>query len=386
MKIDVKAGALADAMKHVAKVVERRNTIPVLANVMLGATKAGLNITGTDLDICFSAQIDALTDAAKVKPGLVTVEAHLLAKIAAIFDKDARLTLEESEPGKLVVTGTGGDGDVRYKLPTLPAADFPTFVDPDWPCQFEIEPRLFAAALERVRFAVSTEERRYYLNGIFMHQNPAGALTLAATDGHRLAVTDLTMPEGAEGLPDVIIPRKVVGLLADLCAAKAKTEGKGADATMLSVQVHARRLCFDLGSIRLDAKTIDGTFPDYTRVIPSANPGRLTVRPQAWHDAVSRVALVSSKKTRALRVVLHKDAMDLSVISPEHGVAEDRLGCAYVGDDLTIGFNASYLSDVLSHLSPAETCEIETADASAPTLFKAGPDSATRYVLMPMRV
>ena len=198
----------------------------------------------------------------------------------------------------------------------------------------------------------------------------------AATDGHRLARVTVDRPEGAEGMPDIIIPRKCVGELRKLLD---EVEGT------VEVSLSATKIRFGLGSAILTSKLIDGTFPDYNRVIPTANDKLLKLDPKSFSAGVDRVATIASEKTRAVKISLDRDKVTLSVTSPESGTATEELAADYGADNLEIGFNARYLLDIL-HEIEGDTVEVHLADAAAPTLLREKDDSAALYVLMPMRV
>ena len=236
--------------------------------------------------------------------------------------------------------------------------------------------------IDRTRFAISTEETRYYLNGIFLHvsEDDAPVLKAAATDGHRLARYTLARPDGAEGMPDVIIPRKAVAELRKLLE-------EAMDASV-QIDLSASKVRFTLGGeggVVLTSKLIDGTFPDYSRVIPTGNDKLLKVDPKSFFEGVDRVATIATEKTRAVKMGLDKDKVTLTVTSPDNGNAAEELSAEYDAGDLEIGFNAGYLKDILSQID-ADMVELHLADAGAPTLIRKSEDSPALYVLMPMRV
>jgi DNA polymerase-3 subunit beta len=235
---------------------------------------------------------------------------------------------------------------------------------------------MLAGALDTVRFAVSTEETRYYLNGVFVHAPEGGDLRFAATDGHRLARGTMALPDGAETLPDIIIPNKVVKVLLALLG---RHEGK------VDVSISAGSIRVEICETVVQAKLIDGTFADYTRVVPSQHDGVLKVDREQLLAAVARVTTVSSDKARAVKCDVTADMIVLTVTSPENGIATEELPCDYAGGPITIGFNARYLSDVLGHLT-ADTVEAGLTDAAGPVLWRDREDAGAVFVLMPLRV
>jgi DNA polymerase-3 subunit beta len=273
-------------------------------------------------------------------------------------------------------------GRSRFQLPTLPRDDFPVIVAGDLPTSFELPAKQLAELIDRTRFAISTEETRYYLNGIFLHvaEDDAPVLKAAATDGHRLARFTLARPEGAQGMPDIIVPRKAIGELRKLL--EEASEGS------VQIDLSASKIRFTLGGeggVVLTSKLIDGTFPDYTRVIPTGNDKLLRLDPRSFYDGVDRVATIATEKTRAVKMGVDKDKVTLSVTSPDNGTAAEELAGDYGSDPLEIGFNANYLKDIL-HQIEGDTVELHLADPGAPTLIRQDEKSPALYVLMPMRV
>ena len=246
------------------------------------------------------------------------------------------------------------------------------------PHQFELPAETLKQIIDKTRFAISTEETRYYLNGIFLHVSDEAqpVLKAAATDGHRLARVTVPRPDGASGMPDVIVPRKCVGELRKLLDEVDGTVG---------VSLSASKIRFDLGTAILTSKLIDGTFPDYSRVIPTGNDKLLKLDPKSFMDGVDRVATIASEKTRAVKMSLERDKITLSVTSPENGTAAEEVSGDYGADAFDIGFNARYLMDILGQIE-GDTVEVHLADAAAPTLIRENDKAPALYVLMPMRV
>ena len=375
MKATIERAKLLRCLSHVQSVVERRNTIPILSNVLIEASADGrVRITATDLDL----QVVESLDAASVETaGAVTVQAHLLFDIARKLPDGSQVSLETADNRMTVKAGRS-----RFQLPTLPRDDFPVIVEGDLPTSFELPARLLAELIDRTRFAISTEETRYYLNGIFLHvsDDDQPVLKAAATDGHRLARFTVPRPEGAAGMPDVIVPRKAVGELRKLL--EESLDGN------VQVDLSASKIRFTLGGeggVVLTSKLIDGTFPDYSRVIPTGNDKLLKLDPKSFYDGVDRVATIATEKTRAVKMALDADKVTLSVTSPDNGTAAEEVPADYRSDALEIGFNANYLKDIL-HQIEGDTVELHLADAGAPTLIRQDEKSPALYVLMPMRV
>ncbi len=374
MKAIIERATLLKGLGHVHSVVERRNTIPILSNVLIeGADGGGLRLMATDLDL----QINETVDAQVQIPGATTVSAHTLFDIVRKLPEGAQVELNVTE-GRMAINA----GRARFTLATLPRDDFPVIAEGELPTRFELPAATLRQIIDKTRFAISTEETRYYLNGIYLHvadgDGPAGAplLKAAATDGHRLARVTVPRPDGAQSMPGVIVPRKCVGELRKLLD---EVEGS------VQVSLSESKVRFDLGNAVLTSKLIDGTFPDYTRVIPSANDKLLRLDPKSFMEGVDRVSTIASERTRAVKMALDRDRVTLSVTSPENGTAAEELPADYGADGLEIGFNARYLLDILGQIE-GDTVEVHLADAAAPTLLRENDKAPALYVLMPMRV
>lgn len=372
MKATIERATLLRCLSHVQSVVERRNTIPILSNVLIEAAPDGsVRLMATDLDLQIVETMAAVSVEA---PGAITVSAHLLFDIARKLPDGSQVSLETADNRMVVKAGRS-----RFQLPTLPRDDFPVIVEGDLPTSFEVPASLLAQLIDRTRFAISTEETRYYLNGIFLHVTE-DELKAAATDGHRLARFTLKRPDGAEGMPDVIVPRK--------CVAELRKLLEEALDTNVLVDLSASKVRFTLGGengVVLTSKLIDGTFPDYSRVIPTGNDKLLKLDPRSFFEGVDRVATIATEKTRAVKMALENDKVTLSVTSPDNGTAAEELPAAYASQGFEIGFNANYLKDILSQIE-GDTVELHLADAGAPTLIRQDDKAPALYVLMPMRV
>jgi len=371
MKATIERATLLKGLSHVQSVVERRNTIPILSNVLLEATAEGqLRMMATDLDLQINDSVAAAID----QPGSTTVSAHTLFDIARKLPEGAQVQLTAAEGRMTIVAGRA-----RFSLGTLPRDDFPVIAEGELPTQFELPVELLKQIIDKTRFAISTEETRYYLNGIFLHvaeDNGAPVLKAAATDGHRLARVTIERPNGAEGMPDVIVPRKCVGELRKLLD---EVDGS------VGVSLSGTKIRFDLGQAILTSKLIDGTFPDYSRVIPTANDKILKLDPKAFMQGVDRVSTIATEKTRAVKMALDRDRITLSVTSPENGTASEEVPGEYTSLGFEIGFNSRYLLDILGQID-SDLVEVHLADAAAPTLIRENDKAPALYVLMPMRV
>ena len=372
MKFSIERAALLKAVAQAQSVVERRNTIPILANVLILAEGDKVKFTATDLDI----EVVDLADAVVARPGAVTVSAILLNEIVRKLPDGALITLSDNpQTARLTIEA----GRSTFALATLPREDFPVMATSDYASNFSAPAPVLRRLFDKSKFAISTEETRYYLNGVYMHvsdSDGAKVLRCVATDGHRLARIDAPLPMGAEDMPGVIVPRKTVGELRKLLED---------DNALIAVSVSETKIRFATPTITLTSKVIDGTFPDYTRVIPQGNTKRLEVDAAEFAKAVDRVATVSSERSRAVKLSLEEDRLILSVNAPDTGNAEEELAVAYGDEKLEIGFNAKYLLEIASQVD-RENAVFLFNSAGDPTLMREGNDMSAVYVVMPMRV
>jgi len=373
MKATIERATLLKGLGHVHSVVERRNTIPILSNVLIEAEEgdggAGLRLMATDLDL----QINETVEANVTDPGATTVPAHTLFDIVRKLPEGSQVELIAAE-GRMQVNA----GRARFTLATLPRDDFPVIAEGELPVRFELPAATLRQIIDKTKFAISTEETRYYLNGIYLHVSDEAqpVLKAAATDGHRLARVTVPRPDGAQGMPGVIIPRK--------CVVELRKLLDEVDGTV-QVSLSDSKIRFGLGNAVLTSKLIDGTFPDYSRVIPTANDKLLKLDPRGFEEGVDRVSTIASERTRAVKMALERDRVTLSVTSPENGTAAEEVPADYGAESFEIGFNARYLMDILAQIE-GDTVEVHLADAAAPTLLRENDRAPALYVLMPMRV
>jgi DNA polymerase III subunit beta len=372
MKLTIERAALLKALGHVQSVVERRTTIPILSNVLLGTEGGNLSLSATDMDLEIVERVPGRIERA----GRTTVSAHTLYDIVRKLREGAQVEFEAvAERNEMVLRS----GRSTFTLACLPPEDYPVMSAGELPHQFALSAAEMRTLIDRTRFAISTEETRYYLNGIYLHATKANEVPViraVATDGHRLARVEMTAPEGAAGMPGVIVPRKTVLEL-------RKLVDEGDDE--IQVSLGETKIKCTIGEASLTSKLIDGTFPDYDRVIPSGNDKILDVECKPFAEAVDRVATISTERSRAVKLTIERGALTVSAASPENGTAVEEIEARYQSNPLEIGFNSRYLLDITEQIG-GEYAQFALADAGSPTIVRDSNDASALYVLMPMRV
>ncbi|MGH7116459.1 MAG: DNA polymerase III subunit beta [Stellaceae bacterium] len=398
MKLTIERGALLKALGHVQSVVERRNTIQILSNVLLQADAAGLPgggepgggesgagalaLSATDMDLEMVERVPAQIE----RPGRTTAPAHTLYDIVRKLREGAQIEVEVSGERNAMVLRSGRS---TFTLACLPAEDYPVMASGELGHSFTLTAAELRILVDRTRFAISTEETRYYLNGIYLHvtkNNEVPVIRAVATDGHRLARMEMVMPEGAAGMPGIIVPRKTIIELRKLVE---ESEDE------IEVALSETKIRFALrgsgqdGGAALTSKLIDGTFPDYDRVIPSNNDKVLEVKCKEFAEAVDRVSTISSEKSRAVKLAIAPGAnggsLAVSATSPENGTAVEEIDATYLAEPIEIGFNSRYLLDIAAQIE-GEGAQFVMSDSASPTIVCDRADPSALYVLMPMRV
>ena len=370
MKLTLSRDTLAPALAALGRIVERKNTIPVLGNILLRAGEGSLELTATDLDI--KAQTTIAAEVAD--PGALTLPAHLLGGLVRKLDSGASLTLE----GDGVKATVLRSGRSRFQLPTLPESDFPDISAGSFSHRFEMAADALTDMIAATEFAICSDATRYYLCGIYWHtlQTEAGErLRAVATDGHRLSRLEMPLPAGASGMPAIIVPTKAVQQIAALA------KGHKGD---IAIEVSESKIRLTAGAATLTSKLIEGTFPDYQRVIPAANDKRAIVDAAPFRQAIDRVATIATEAARTVKLSLSDAGLTLSVITPE-GQATEELTPDYDGAPIEVGFNSRYLLDVLTVLG-GDTVLMKLADPGSPAILQTSEGASLLVVLMPMRV
>ncbi len=371
MKFTIDRAALLRSLNHVQSAVEKRNTIPILSNVLMKAEDGVLSLSTTDMDMEINESV-----AAQVKEtGATTAPAGTLFDIVKKLPDDSEVEIILDDSGNQMNVKSGRS---NFKLSCLPVADFPELNQGEMPTSFTVPANDLRALIDRTKFAMSTEETRYYLNGIYIHaaeNEGVKVLRAVATDGHRLARFEMPLPSGAENMLGVILPRKAVAELRKL------VEEAG---DVIQIGLSESKIRFNFDHIVLTSKLIDGTFPDYQRVIPQGNDKIIEVNPKSFSSAIDRVSTISDGKSRALKITLEGKTMTLSANSPESGSATEDLEING-NDNMEIGFNARYLMDITSQIE-GDGCRLTLADSASPTIIEDTGDASSLYVLMPLRV
>lgn len=371
MKFSVERSIILRSLGHIQSVVEKRTTIPVLANVKIEAEGAALRLTATDMEI-------AISDTAKAKvaeAGKITLPAGVLYDIIRKLPEGAELEVSTLGNDQVQVKS----GRSKFKLLSLPVETFPVMEQGDLPFKFTLSAKDLHTLIDKVRFAISNEETRYYLNGIYVHASEddgAAVLRSAATDGHRLARVSIALPAGAEDIPGVIIPKKTVGELKKLLP-----EYSGD----VNVALSDTKIMFTLGDTLIVSKLIDGKFPDYDRVIPKNNDKILEVNTKEFTNAVDRVSTVSLEKARAIKIFVKTGTVTVATDAPDGSTAHEELESSYSADPIETGYNFRYVLDMMAQIE-GDTTQFMLADSASPALVRDPSDVSVLYVIMPMRV
>ncbi len=371
MKVTIERNLLLKSLSHVHRVVERRNTYPILANVLIKASAERVELRATDLDIEVSEYISAMVE----QEGATTVPAHTFYEIVRKFSDGAQVDLEIEDSQMLISSGRS-----KFHLSCLDADGFPDLKSEEFSHEFMIKAQDLRQLIDRTQFAISNEETRYYLNGIYLHSlliDDEEKLRTVATDGHRLARTQIKAPNGAADIEGIIIPRKTVGEIQKLL--------DGLD-DEIKIELSESKIRFSLDSLTLLSKLIEGTFPDYERVTPKDNDKIMKVNRQEFAAAVDRVSTIASERGgKAVKLIANQGQLELIVTNPDHGSANELLAVEFDEDNFEIGFNARYLLDIVAQIR-SDNVIFKFKDSGSPTLICEEDNQDALYVLMPMRV
>jgi len=360
---------LLKALSHCQGVVERRNTVPILSHVLLEAWGGTLKVIATDLEIALIETIPAHV----MVEGSTTISANLLFEIVRKLPDGAEIELKMDEEGSSLNLLSGRSS---YDFACLPSTDFPPITEEKETSTFKLHAAELSRLIDRTRFSMSTEETRYYLNGIFFHPTPEGTLRAVATDGLRLAQAQVELPPEAAGMPHVIISRKTINEIRKLIDESAEE---------ITLALSENQVRFTVGLCVLFSRLIEGKYPDYERVIPVGNDKVLEVDVKAFADAIDRVATMSTDKLRPVKMRVEGKILSLSAHRNEGGQALEELEVTYTGTSVDFGFNARFILDVTQQIA-SPTLQMLIGDETQAIIVKDAADDSALYVLMPMRV
>jgi DNA polymerase-3 subunit beta len=365
MKLTVERDKLLTPLQAVIGVVERRQTMPILANVLLAVRDGKLSITATDLEV----ELVAASEVTVQQAGDITVPGRKLLDILRALPSDVSVSLS-AEGDKVVIKA----GRSRFSLSTLPAGDFPVIEDINAQQKVRVPRKELRRLLDKTHFSMAQQDVRYYLNGMLMEID-GKSLRAVATDGHRLAICETELPAKAGSSQQVIVPRKGVLELQRIL----DDEGD------VDVAIGTNHVRAQIGDIRFTSKLIDGRFPEYGRVIPPSPPHAVKADRDVLRQALQRTAILSNEKYRGIRITLRSNVITVQAHNPEQEEAEEEIEVTYAGADLEVGFNVNYLLDALSAIDGAEV-EVGLTDSNSSCLIRSPGSSAARYVVMPMRL
>tara|TARA_B110000438_G_C15807314_1_gene648019 strand:- start:435 stop:1550 length:1116 start_codon:yes stop_codon:yes gene_type:complete len=371
MKFVIEKNILFKSLSHVQSIVEKKNTLPILSNILIEAKENCLILSSTDMDISITDKLNCDI----IEEGSTTVSAHTLYDIIRKLPETAQIEII-SNNGKILTLRAGKS---KFSLGCLPKEDFPIIEIDDLEIELNIESQSLLKLIDKTRFAISTEETRYFLNGIYFHgrkENKSNLLSIVATDGHRLAKMDFDVNEEFKEIPGIIIPKKTVNELYKLL-----TDYNGS----IKINLNSNKVVFFINELILMSKLIDGNFPDYNRVIPQDNNNILKINRNNFSLAVDRVSTITTDKSPIIKFKLLNNLMNLSSVNTESGTATEDVTTIYSGKEIEIGFNSKYILEMINNLEDEEII-LNFKDTSSPIIATEESNPKLIYVLMPMRV
>jgi len=366
MKFTIDRESLLKPLQQVIGVVERRQTLPVLGNLLIVADEKGLQIIATDLEVEIQARATVQID----ESGEITLPARKLVDICKALPEDAKIQFTFKDQKAQIKSGKS-----RFTLATLPAADFPVVDEIKSDCQFAVSQAKFKESIERTQFSMAQQDVRYYLNGLMLEIG-SGLLRTVATDGHRLALCDTEVDIAVSHSRQVIVPRKGIQELLRLLDSSDEP---------VQVEVGANHIRLSTADVCFTSKLVDGRFPDYERVVPKNGDKIVVADRELFRQALSRASILSNEKYRGIRLNLCKNNVKIQAHNPEQEEADEEFEVDYQGSDLEIGFNVTYLLDVLSSVR-SDNVEITLSDSNSSCLIRQPGTEQYRYVVMPMRL
>ncbi len=371
MKISIERNAFLNSLSHVQNVVEKRNTIPILSNILISTNNNNIILSATDMDIF----VTEITSCSVVEEGSVTVSAHTLYDIVRKIEEGNEIELISNDGNKLSVRS----GKSKFSLSCLPKDDFPKIEETGLENEFKLKSDELKKIIDKTRFAISNEETRYYLNGVYLHTvelNGEQKLRAVSTDGHRLAKIETKLPAGASNIPGVIIPKKTINEVRKIIDEFEEE---------IKISLNENKIIFYIDKIVLSSKLIDGSFPDYEKVIPQNNDKYFLINKTILYQAVDRVSTVSNEKSKSVKFIIDNNIISLSSNSAETGSGAEDIDIEYNGEKIEIGYNAKYMLEIMSQID-GEKIVFKLLDSSSPSILEDPNDQSVLYILMPMRV
>ncbi len=371
MQFVVKRDILLKSLNFVQGVVEKKNTLPILSNVLLQLKDKKLSIVATDLDIIF---YDEISDLKILQEGSTTTSAAILYDILRKISSNSELNFELKSENKLSLKSESAD----FNLLCLPTDNFPTFADEFEGEEISLNNTRFLKLLNKTKISISNDDTRHYLNGIFFHITEAHGrnfLTGVATDSHRLSSSSLEI-QNTTDFTSLILPRKTVF---QLCSLLTETSDQ------LIMQTSDNKIKFTLGKLKLISKVIDGKFPDYKKVVPTKNDKILVVSSKDFINSIERVASVSLDRKEGVKLMINKDNVQLSVNSANSGEGNEKIKAEFNSENLNISFNSKYLIDIAAEVED-KNLKMNLKDSASPVLIEDTSDKNSYYVIMPMKI
>ena len=371
MKFEISRSDIFKCISHLQGIVDKKNTLPILSNILIEAKDNSLTLSSTDMDISIIEKINCNI----MEEGSTTINSQIIYDIVRKLNDNSNIEII-SNNGKLLTLRADGS---RFSLACLPKEDFPIIDMSNEGTTIKINSQVLFKLIDKTKFAISNEETRYFLNGLYFtifNENNLTNVTLVGTDGHRLAKSSFQIDQNIEEIPGVIIPKKTINELSKLLS-DIDTE--------IDIVISSNKIIFYINNLIFISKLIDGSFPDYKRVIPSDNKNILEINREKLFSAVDRVSTIANEKSPVIKFKLLKDILNLNTINNENSTATEDLKLRYNGDEIEIGFNSKYIMDIINNLED-EVIYLSFKDSSSPIIAQEKSDSDLVYVLMPMRV
>ena len=371
MKFKISRSNFFKTLSHLQGVVDKRNSLPILANILIEAKDNKLILSSTDMDISIIEKISCTV----AEEGATTINSQILYDIVRKIDDNSQIEII-SNNGKLLTLRSEGS---RFSLACLPKEDYPIIEKENSGVDIVLNSKIFFKLIDKTKFAISNEETRYFLNGLYFNvtsEENKNIITLVGTDGHRLAKFSHAIEEKIDNVSGVIIPKKTIYELSKLLSENDID---------VKISISTNKIVFIIGEIIFISKLIDGSFPDYKRVIPNDNKNILKINRDKLLSAVDRVSTIANEKSPVIKFKLLENILNLNTINNESSTASEDLKINYAGNEIEIGFNSKYIMDIVNNLEDAEI-SISLKDNTSPVIAQENSNTNLVYVLMPMRV